>query len=332
MVDNSEAERLRVIQAELPQIKEKVLEIPHARLIAAVIDLVKIEIKMTEYKQLSITCLFPPKYPHEPLVVELNSKSLAYKLLYGLSNICEAEAQKVIGQRQVVHLVKFVKTFLEENPLCVCSEEIAFIKNNLLSPEDEIKLKQKTSQISLMLRQSNYFMNLTLHVPEHYPLKQVRMEVTEHNLPQFLKVNFTAQALEIARQCVQPPLSKKPKETPFVPKPSIRPVCEYLIRKCVKQYPRETCPLCKKPILPGDPTELNTETGIERVYCGHLFHFTCLDTYMKAPPFATGKCCPEDKKQIFHEKWQTPASVLEQRWSHKQAKQRELEEVVDFLQ
>jgi hypothetical protein len=56
---------------------------------------------MTEQKQLSITCLYPPKYPHEPLIVELNSKTLAYKLLTGLSNVCEAEAQKLIGQRQV---------------------------------------------------------------------------------------------------------------------------------------------------------------------------------------------------------------------------------------
>ena len=38
-----------------------------------------------------------------------------------------------------------------------------------------------------------------------------RTEVTEHNLPHFLKVNFQAQAVEIARQCVQPPLRKKPK-------------------------------------------------------------------------------------------------------------------------
>lgn len=41
--------------------------------------------------------------------------------------------------------------------------------------------------------------------------------------------------------------------------------------------------------------------------------------------------CPSCGKQIFHEKWKTSAEVLEKRWAHKQAKDRELEEVVDFL-
>jgi hypothetical protein len=70
-------------------------------------------------------------------------------------------------------MVQFVKTFLDENPLCVCSEEIAFIKKDLMTPEDEIKLKQKTSQFSLKLRQKNYYMNFTVAVPEHYPLQQI---------------------------------------------------------------------------------------------------------------------------------------------------------------
>ena len=74
---------------------------------------------------------------------------------------------------QVVHMVNFVKTFLDENPLCVCSEEIAFIKKDLITPEDEIKLKQKTSQIVLKLRQQKYFMNFNISVPDTYPLKQI---------------------------------------------------------------------------------------------------------------------------------------------------------------
>ncbi|XP_076444914.1 uncharacterized protein LOC143282914 [Babylonia areolata] len=326
-------ERLRVIQGELVQVKQKVPEIPDTKLIAAVVDLVKVEIKKTEHKQINITCLFPSKYPHEPLVVELNSKTLAHKLLMGLGSVCEAETKKLVGQRQVVHMVNFVKTFIDENPLSVCSEEIAFIKKDLLTPEDEIKLKQKTSQIVLKLRQLKYFLTVVLSVPETYPLQQIVVEISEHNLPNFLKVNFQAQAIEIARQCVQPPLKKKPKDPPFAPKPSIQPVCEYLIKDCMRRYPMESCSLCKKQILPPEPTDLSgRQFGIERVYCGHLFHFRCLDKYMKTPPFAAGKFCPVDKKQIFHEKWQTSASVMEQRWAHKQAKQRELEEVMDFME
>lgn len=38
-----------------------------------------------------------------------------------------------------------------------------------------------------------------------------------------------------------------------------------------------------------DFQNLGREDGIERVYCGHLFHFSCLDKYMKTPPFG-GTC------------------------------------------
>lgn len=57
--------------------------------------------RKTEHKQLNITCLFPEKYPNEPLVVELNSKTLAHKLLMGLTNVCEVETKKIVGQPQV---------------------------------------------------------------------------------------------------------------------------------------------------------------------------------------------------------------------------------------
>ena len=36
------------------------------------------------------------------------------------------------------------------------------------------------------------------------------VEVMENNFPHILKVNFQGQAMEIARQCVQPPLRRKP--------------------------------------------------------------------------------------------------------------------------
>lgn len=38
-----------------------------------------------------------------------------------------------------------------------------------------------------------------------------RLEMSENNFPDILKTNFLGQAVEIARQCVQPPLKKKPK-------------------------------------------------------------------------------------------------------------------------
>ncbi|CAL1546180.1 unnamed protein product [Lymnaea stagnalis] len=321
------------IRAELELVKQEAPAIENVRLIAAVPSLVRAEIMKTKYKQLTVSCMFQPSYPNVPVVTELRSKTLADTFLDRLSKVCDAEAKKLTGRPQTVHIIKFVKTFIEENPLCVCSEEISLLKKLLTGDHDEIKLKQKTSQIAVKVHQELYFIHLTLSVPETYPLTQVSLQIDEHNFPEFLRVNFQAQAAEIARQCVHPPLKHNPKDPPFKPKSSVLPLCQYIIN-CVKTYPLEKCPLCLEKVLPADPKNECATKGKQKtvkVYCGHLFHYICLNGYMKTPPFSEGKKCPACSKQIFHEKWKIAAEVMENRWAHKQAKQRELEEVVDFL-
>lgn len=44
-----------------------------------------------------------------------------------------------------------------------------------------------------------------------------------------------------------------PREPPFEPKPSLYPVCEYLIEQCIKRYAKEKCPLCNERVLPQNP-------------------------------------------------------------------------------
>ena len=44
---------------------------------------------------------FPDNYPNEPLIVELKTKVLDYKLMLGLADVTEKEAKKYVGERQV---------------------------------------------------------------------------------------------------------------------------------------------------------------------------------------------------------------------------------------
>jgi len=327
----SSSEDEAALKAELDQVKKEIPTIDDVKLIAAIPALVRAEIKKTEHKQVSVTCFFQPGYPAVPVVTELRPNPLAYKFCDGLARMCDAEAKKLAPKPQVVHIIRFVNTFIDENPLCVCSDEIAAVKK-LLSDSDEVKLKQKSSQLLVKITQEKYYISLKVSVPHDYPLTQIVPEITECNFPEFLRINFQAQSVEIARQCVQPPIRKNPKDPPFKKRPSLQPVCEYLIKDCVKKFPLEICPLCNERVLPEDPTtETSKRYRAEKVYCGHLFHFFCLNKYMKTPPFAGGKKCPACGKQIFHDKWRISAEVMENRWAHKQAKQRELEEVVDFM-
>ncbi len=45
--------------------------------------------------------MFPDNYPNDPIIMELKSKVLSDRLLDGLSRVCEEEAKKLTGQRQV---------------------------------------------------------------------------------------------------------------------------------------------------------------------------------------------------------------------------------------
>ena len=70
-------------------------------------------------------------------------------------------------------MINFLKRFLDENPLCVCSDEINYMKRDLLKDTDELKLKQKTSQVVLKLKEQEYYLTARITVPESYPDKQV---------------------------------------------------------------------------------------------------------------------------------------------------------------
>ena len=123
-------------------------------------------------------------------------------------------------------------------------------------------------------------------------------------------------------------------------------------------------------LLQDKITDPYGEKHVERIYCGHIYHHKCLDDYMKTPPFAGknattihiyflslsfssslpsmasnhcslhvklivlfsgGKKCLSCERRIYHEKWTATPELAEARWAHKQAKQRELDEIIDFM-
>ncbi|ELU12713.1 hypothetical protein CAPTEDRAFT_129847 [Capitella teleta] len=331
----SPEESQAIISKELAAVKVKFSQIEGAELISCVQVMVQIRIARTERKNIVACFQFPEGYPRTPILLELKSKHLSYKLLDGLTRVCEEEAKKMIGQQQILHIAKFIRKFIDDNPLCICSDEISNLKK-LLKTGDEIKLKQKTSQVILKLREGQYYMNVKLTVPDNYPLEVTGVEISDTNFPSHLSIHFASQSFEIARQCVQPPLRKNPKAPLFTPKPALSPVTDYLVTEVIHTYPNAVCPACRENALPVVPSEIITDPSdarfVERVYCKHLYHHNCLDKYMKTPPFIGGKKCLACEKRIFHEKWKATPELAEARWAHQEARHRELAEVVDFLE
>lgn len=76
------------------------------------------------------------------------------------------------------------------------------------------------------------------------------------------------QAKEIARRCVERPLKKKPNDSKFEPRPSLREAVEFLI-DCVKRIPTESCQFCKKTCFPADPN-----VGIQFIPLSRLMFYS----------------------------------------------------------
>lgn len=120
-----------------------------------------------------------------------------------------------------------------------------------------------------------------------------------------------------------------------VAQPSLIPVVRFLVEDFVCRMPLELCQACQKPVLPEDPNELNSTTASAlakkpmRTFCGHWLHFSCLDEWLTTPPFI--RQCPVCTKRIWHPDWTADVKTLEHAWMAKEARQREVSDVSDFL-
>jgi hypothetical protein len=54
------------------------------------------------YKKVACCLMFPSDYPRSLILVELKSKTLAARLLTGLTRVAEDEARKFLGRPQVI--------------------------------------------------------------------------------------------------------------------------------------------------------------------------------------------------------------------------------------
>ncbi|CAK8683370.1 uncharacterized protein LOC143450893 [Clavelina lepadiformis] len=297
--------------------------------------LVTIKILKTKHRELTACIQFPNNYPDAILLVEIKSKVMSPSLMSHINQICDQELKKFVGQKQVFQLTKFLRRFLDENPLLPCRDELTYVKKELIEDGDSLKMKQKQGVITAEIKQNKYNFKFTVSVPDKYPVERITIQIDHHTFPACMTYYFISQAREFARQAVEPPLRKDKKKSEFSPSPHIKKVMEFLIKGCAKRYPLETCPLCDDLTLPEDPKEIinNAKDAkyAERIYCGHLYHHGCLDKYMKTPPFQEGKKCPKCSHRIYHDKWNINPKLAEDRWAHQEARQRELDEVMDFL-
>uniref|UniRef100_A0A336K616 CSON000972 protein n=1 Tax=Culicoides sonorensis TaxID=179676 RepID=A0A336K616_CULSO len=359
---------MSLIEFELKEVRklcENVIE--QSTLISCEESIIRVDIAQTASRRLTICLRFPKEdYPSQSLLIELKSKTLNDKILENLTKTLEDHCKgNLLGKPQILPLLKFLSKTLNENPLCICYDEVVALKQLCVGTQSEIKLKQKKTSVGLNARAEKYYFKLDAFIPSDYPHSRPEWTSFESNFPDMLTRYLNGQAKEIVRRCIEPPLRQVKDAPPFTVRPSLEKAFSFII-KATHEFHSELCHVCKKKCLPKNPedivTDENDDLYVERVFCGHIYHSGCLKKYFSEPPFPEGgKVCLADKKharpdglgsnmsklkgnnstqkkeikgcgqRLMHDKWALDPKKAEQRWAHKKARARELEEVEDFF-
>ncbi|KAI6653658.1 hypothetical protein LOD99_3553 [Oopsacas minuta] len=328
----------KFIRQELDKLYQRLLVKDGYTIITCNREMVQVRVYCTECKQITILFQFPTQgYPLNPVLIELKSKTISPVLLKGLAAKCDVEANNLTGQAHVHKICYFIRTFLQENPLSACADELSYVKSYLIDPKtDTLKQRLKAGCLIISLKRGNYILEIKLSIPDSYPIEAVGVQIRNSNIPIHLCKIFNAEATEIARACVNPPLAKKSdKGVLFKPSPSLKLVAECLIDKCFRKSVSDICHICNLESLPINPIFSNESTDplypVRVLCCSHLYHYSCIDQYLKTPPFEGGKKCLACGQRVFHENWKDSVRLMEERWAYKEAKNREMEDVVDFF-
>ncbi|KAH8413489.1 hypothetical protein KR009_011766 [Drosophila setifemur] len=322
-------------------------------------------------RSMTVCLRFPENYPQStPILVELKSRIYSDMLLTELTRLIDDYARDFLGKPQALLVLSFAQQYLSDNPLCVCLDEIKQLRVDTKAPgavESQLKLKQKNRSVELVAKGGRYSYKVSAIIPDSYPMQCVELRGQDSNLPAVLVRYLNGQSREIARQCVEPPVRlTKEALANFRPVRSLHRSLKFCL-EATRDFHVERCPICDRTVLPEYPEDLelddNSNMYIERVYCGHVFHQGCLKKYLSEPPFPKGgKLCPAQRRhprsdaqtymgkshgeaattsnadkagvcgiKLAHDRWVVSVKTAEARWAQKQARQRELEEVVDFL-
>eukprot|EP01066_Platyproteum_vivax_P013678 Platyproteum_vivax@DN6180_c0_g1_i1.p1 len=125
-----------------------------------------------------------------------------------------------------------------------------------------------------------------------------------------------------------------------VGKPSLFLIGSFLVTKLGRFLPKAHCVSCGdllslpekgEQILVGSELTADDPSVPRRSYCGHWFHDGCLEKELTNYPF--GVVCPSEgcPGRVFHPKYPTSIEVVQRRYAAQKAKDREMEQMMDFF-
>ncbi len=320
------AEELRTIHETLEPSAIKV----------AVRSLVQLEISRGDYARLVLQTHFPSTYPNGGLSCQLKSNTLPISALKKLEQLADNTAAECADKSEpaILNVHNVLNRVVQKNLLLVAFDEVQAIRSKYKTPGVKVSTRDVRGEVTIIVSCANYQSKGTFTVPPTYPKEACNFKLNSSDCPASLQTIFEATTREKGRKLIRPKLTEPP-----VVANTLLPMVRHFVDDLAGRYPKEVCPVCKKRMLPEitpDATAAqSTSVRFVRLWCGHLYDHKCLQNYLETPPFDKGKVClgAGCGKRIFHQKFKTAGNVklAEERWAHKMAHKREIQEIVSFL-
>jgi hypothetical protein len=150
-----------------------------------------------------------------------------------------------------------------------------------------VKVNESKGRISVEMHSGRYWARFRFTVPQDYPEHAPQVELSESNFATPYTTRFVAHSRDhMQRALGPPPTSKQHRPGGQQAKPSLLSCVQFLWEECIQRYTGGVCVLCKKPVLDADPeVRPDPASRVVQTYCSHVFHFGCMDRFMKKSPF-----------------------------------------------
>lgn len=325
--------RAETIAAEVAEIHGV---LPACVVKVATSKLVQLQISRGAYAKLVFQVHFPSTYPNGALCCELKSNSLPITALKRLEELADngAASRAKLSQPAVLHIYNLLDRVVQKNLLLVSFDEVNSLRRRYKAPEVVIETRDVRGEVSVSVSSAGYFTKGIFKLPQSYPVDPCSFDIETSQCPPSLIKIFSATTREKGRKLIRP----KPSQPPVVVN-TLEPMVRFFIDELAGRYPKETCQMCKRRMLPEVASDSSVPrpkpARIVRIYCSHLFHGGCLKKYLETPPFDKGKKCPSQGcgKQIFHKNFKAAGDlkIAQTRWASKEAHKREIREVAEFM-
>lgn len=153
----------------------------------------------TAHRQLVAKLQFLSAYPHDALVTQLQSPTLAPALLDKLTASCDALATQRRGAPHAQAVVQLLQKLVFTNRLAPAFDELQRLRKLFEGTECRVaSAKQSCGSVAIELREGTYSMSLALQVPPGYPAEALRFEVVQHSLPEAIVRRLAVSCVDLS--------------------------------------------------------------------------------------------------------------------------------------